>query len=295
MSLPNFIIAGAPKSGTTAVFNYLSAHPQVCGSSVKEPAFLITGYTGDVLQDQSAYARYFTYCPKNANAKVYMEASAGYLWHGQIVAPRIAELLGSSCKIMFILRNPIERLYSYFNFQKSRYLLPAHLSFEEYLELCEHPERSKYDIDMESLQALKFGRDVEYLSSYYECHDRQAIYVAFYEDFKANNKIFMCALAEFLDITPDFYLTYQFVRANVTKSAKFQFLHKLALKVNDLLEPYLRQRPLIKQPITRLYQSLNLRATQNAISPHTRAWLQTYYEESFERLEQLIDKPIPWR
>ena len=39
--LPNTIVAGAPKCGTTSVFRYLADHPEVCASNVKETRFLI--------------------------------------------------------------------------------------------------------------------------------------------------------------------------------------------------------------------------------------------------------------
>ena len=41
MTFPNFVIGGAPKCGTSSLFSWLADHPQVCGSSVKEPFFLM--------------------------------------------------------------------------------------------------------------------------------------------------------------------------------------------------------------------------------------------------------------
>ena len=39
MTMPNFLIIGTPKSGTTSIYNYLKQHPEIYTSSVKEPAF----------------------------------------------------------------------------------------------------------------------------------------------------------------------------------------------------------------------------------------------------------------
>ena len=49
--LPNLIIAGTPKSGTSSIFTYLRAHPSVCGSKIKETAFFQKGYLGRINED----------------------------------------------------------------------------------------------------------------------------------------------------------------------------------------------------------------------------------------------------
>jgi hypothetical protein len=41
MSLPNLVIAGAPKCGTSSLFYWLADHPQACGSTVKETFYLM--------------------------------------------------------------------------------------------------------------------------------------------------------------------------------------------------------------------------------------------------------------
>ena len=105
--LANFVIGGTEKSGTTSVFDYLSAHPQVCASSIKETDFFRHGYTGDLAADARRYASYFEHC--DSRSLVRLEASPGYLGEAATVAPRLRALVPEA-KVLFILRDPVERL-----------------------------------------------------------------------------------------------------------------------------------------------------------------------------------------
>ena len=60
--LANFVIGGTEKAGTTSVFDYLSAHPQVCASSRKETDFFRNEYSGEREVDARRYAAYFERC-----------------------------------------------------------------------------------------------------------------------------------------------------------------------------------------------------------------------------------------
>ena len=129
IGLANFIIAGTEKAGTTSVFTYLSTHPSVCGSVVKETDFFRNAYTGDREKDITNYASFFE---NHSHEKpIIMEASPGYLGSGAEVAARIHSLIPNT-KLLFILRNPIDRMYSSFNFHVSKLNLNANLSFEEF-------------------------------------------------------------------------------------------------------------------------------------------------------------------
>ena len=103
--LPNTIIAGAPRCGSTSLFEWLQAHPDVCGSTKKETYFLMdpgaTVPPGPRLHDSDlqAYSQFF---PENALAlPVILEATPGYLYQRTAV-----DVLGSDlteAKLIFKL------------------------------------------------------------------------------------------------------------------------------------------------------------------------------------------------
>ena len=109
MKLPTFIIIGAAKSGTTTLYEYLRRHPQVYMSTPKEPDF----FAIDRVYDRGLN----WYCSLFRDAQsdqVCGEASTTYtrLPIFPHAAQRIAEVL-PSVKLIYILRDPIERAYSH--------------------------------------------------------------------------------------------------------------------------------------------------------------------------------------
>src|SRR6185369_6769916 len=112
--LPDFLIIGAAKAGTTALFRSISRHPRVFGSPVKEPAFF--AYAGSPppapwgrrrISDEAAYLRLFADCPPGALAG---EASTEYLSSER--APSTAFRYVPQARLIAILRHPVERAYS---------------------------------------------------------------------------------------------------------------------------------------------------------------------------------------
>jgi hypothetical protein len=106
---PTFMIAGAPKCGTTALYEYLQTHPRVLLSNPKEPHF----YAEDLgnhreVFTQTGYDRLFTSARPEHLA--IGEASAWYL-HSWVALPKIAREL-PDIKLIVMLRNPAELVLS---------------------------------------------------------------------------------------------------------------------------------------------------------------------------------------
>jgi Sulfotransferase domain len=102
--LPNFLILGAQKAGTTALYAYLRWHPQVTGPSFKEVSFF-----------DRHYARgerwYRAHMPVRRSG-IVGEASPSYLFHPS--APeRVARMLPGA-RLIALLRNPVDRAFSHY-------------------------------------------------------------------------------------------------------------------------------------------------------------------------------------
>lgn len=292
MTLPNFIICGTEKAGTTSVFTYLLTHPQVCGSKVKETDFFRQDDGADLARSAEAYAAYFAQ-GKARDARVVMEASPGYLGESRTVAPRMHALLKDDVKLLFILRNPADRLYSSFNFHKARLELPAELSFEDYVERCMQFDRGvppeKLGIGRWFLQVLDFGRYAPHLEPFLERFPAACIRIMFYEDLQRDERAFMKQLCAFLDIDAAYFDDYTFQAANVTFSSRFAGLHRQALRLNHLLEPLLRARPGLKRALVGLYKKFNqARQGYPAMPAPLREKLQAYYEPSIRQLAGIV-------
>jgi hypothetical protein len=125
--LPQFIIPGAMKAGTTSLFEHLRGHPQLRASRDKEVHYF------DMKYDRGArwYASQF---PRWARVKgvpsLGFEASPYYLFDPR-VPRRVRELL-PRVKIVVVLRDPVDRAFSHY--QNNRRLGREPLSFEEAIE-----------------------------------------------------------------------------------------------------------------------------------------------------------------
>jgi len=108
MGLPDFIIIGAMKSGTTTLHNILRQHSQIFLPPEKEIHYfdIDKNYTKGL----DYYASFFN------DAKRYQligEITPRYIWNSQI-AQRIAKDLGTKTKLIAILRNPADRAFSHY-------------------------------------------------------------------------------------------------------------------------------------------------------------------------------------
>ena len=123
MPLPTFLICGAPKAGTTSLYRYVEQHPDVCMSAEKETGFFLENYHCGI--DWLADTLYRHYRSETAIG----EATTGMM--RDCKAPRrIAKHL-PDVKLLFVLRNPIDRIYSHFDFHRSAGVVPPDASFSD--------------------------------------------------------------------------------------------------------------------------------------------------------------------
>ena len=286
----NFIIGGTIKAATSSIFTYLNAHSELCGSSVKETFFFTRDYTGKVDRDMKCYMNHFK---PNNDTKVLFEASPNYLGYKENIAARIRVLLPDA-KLLFILRNPVDRFYSYYNFAMGKQELPQNLKFEVFADLCEQyslqqmtPEES--GIAEKHLRALEIGKYSKYLQNYFDVFHAEQIKVVFYDDLKRDPVQFMADICDFIDVNPDFYREYTFNKVNVTFSGNVQFIHRIALMCNRVSEKALRHRPGIKKQLVKIYKQFNQRREgYAAMKDSTRKKLVEYYAPSNKALKKML-------
>ena len=109
--LPNTLIIGAAKAGTTTVYDLLKQHPEVFVSFDKEPRF----FSHDDYFRRGVDWYTDTYFKKSANYSIRCEATPHYLYWADKVSPRIKQVCQTErVKFIVILRNPIERAYSWY-------------------------------------------------------------------------------------------------------------------------------------------------------------------------------------
>ena len=108
-ALPNLVIIGGLKCGTTSMHHYLGLHPEIGMSRPKELNFFVSELNWDLGQDW--YANHFS-----ASDPIRGETSPHYTNEPRFtgVAERIASVLGDDAKVVYMVRDPIDRLLSHY-------------------------------------------------------------------------------------------------------------------------------------------------------------------------------------
>ncbi len=206
--MPDFLIIGAGKSGTTSVDNYLKQHPSIFISDRKEPNFF--GYELNTAEDFKGMPQLNHYKSSITNLQEYLqlfemaeanqikgETSNTYMYHEK-AAERIFHHK-PEIKLIAILRQPAERLYSRFLHLARENRLPTE-NFSDCLD--------RSTVWWRRNDLIKEGFYGKYLNKYYRLFDKNQIKVFLYEELRENPEKMMKEIFTFLDVDPSFELDF---------------------------------------------------------------------------------------
>ncbi len=116
--LPNFMVIGVGRSGTTSLFNYLEQHPSIVKSSYDEIGFFDDNFHLGMSWYRSMFPTIFTKFLVKLKTKHFMtyEVTPWYIrrpW----TARRIKNIF-PNIKLIVVLRNPVDRTYSHYHLSK---------------------------------------------------------------------------------------------------------------------------------------------------------------------------------
>jgi hypothetical protein len=275
MSLPNLVIGGAPKCGTSSISSWLADHPQACGSKVKETFYLMD--EGHPLRHRDSnyqqhgldgYRQYFE--NSSADQRIIFEATTHYLY--QQTALEVLASLDPMPQIVFVLRKPSERVYSSFQYSKNNLAnVRRELTFSRFVDelgktsdstmLREYARESAFVLSND----IKYSRYIEYLTTWVERFGTERVHVLLFEDMKRDPRGFMQTLARRIDIDPRFYDNYNFQAKNETVNLKYLSLHRGARKLNGVIP-----RSGLRNALKSVYLKAQARESRNGRSAADR-------------------------
>jgi hypothetical protein len=261
---PNVIIGGTGRAGSTSLFRYLTAHPAVCGSKVKETGFFLRSDLRAHDIPWVEYEKFFTHCKKHHIIRI--EGTPHYLHEADKAAPLIANAF-PNLKLIFILRNPAERLYTiYRNLVMLEASVFGNLTYKKFalggIESFQKASKQSDEYCVRAAHYIKTGCYVDFLTVYFKLIPKKQIYVDFFENLKDDPKLFMERVSRFLGIDGDFYEYYNFTIENKTRSYRIVSLDRFVRGVNKIAEPLLNRHPLCRQRLRALYTWLNEQSTE---------------------------------
>jgi hypothetical protein len=202
-NLPNFLIVGAAKCGTSSLHNYLNQHPNIFmssineeGKNVKEPQFLVKNQVKNRLHfGVWTWEEYQSLFKQAKQQKAIGESSVFYLFYYQDAIREIKNRLGNDVKIIIMLRNPIDRAYSAFQ-HVSRGLKEKH-TFEYSLEIEEgRLEKDKTLTPMVMYKAM--GMYYEMVKAYSDSF--KDVHIILHEDFSFSTSKVVKEVFQFLGV-----------------------------------------------------------------------------------------------
>lgn len=201
MTLPNFVLVGTMKSGTTTIKEYLREHPDV---------FM---YPREIhfFDEEKFYLRgrewYESLFADASNQPAIIDKTPSYSYN-PVCAPRMYELLPNA-KLIWIFREPVSRAYSNYWHSASRGW--ERLSFEDAIR--RERERYQQDIYRGYLRRSIYAEQVERFLDYYR---KQEMLFLLFEDLKSRPEAVLAELCKFLGVEQDKIRTERDRRNNVT-------------------------------------------------------------------------------
>lgn len=297
--IPNLFIIGAPKCGTSSLFNWLAQHPEIVGSTVKEPFYLIDrGHPftrrPNVHDDGlNAYSKYF---PGDArSARFRMEATTHYLFQTTALTTIASQ---PDTRVIAVLREPASRVYSSYSYTANNLArLDPRLTFERYLDLvtneqplyphwCRH-KGSAYVLSRD----LFYSRYALHLTPWLEAMGIARVRVVFLEEMRQDPMAEVASVFNWLGLDLD-------VNAIRTESSYNRTVNVRAPRIQAAirgLNAFIRPPATIRNVLKKLYASAQFCVeNQNSLSDRNAidALRQRYADDNLS-LARLIDRRTP--
>jgi len=292
MTLPNFLIIGASKSGTTTLHNVFLNHPEIYICPTKEVGFFwayqeniqIQGPGAERLKnvlitDLNQYQQLFD---KVSTEKAIGEASVRYISH-----PNVPERIHSiipHVKLIASLRQPADRAFSAFTMNRRDGLEPCS-DFQEALE----QERSGMRDHWISCRYLNRGFYYASLKQFFELFDRQKFHISLMEDLIDNPMGLLISLFRFLEVDESFAsnLSHRHNPSGIIRNPLKRFMwtnsNRLRAAVRPILEPRFRH-------LATEWFMHDLEKPQFPLQ--LRVELTEYYRKDIEQLQDLLQRDL---
>jgi hypothetical protein len=242
--VPDFFIAGHPKSGTTALYEMLRVHPQIFMCEEKEPWFFSAELRHRTPPRKpfgipATLEEYLSLFAAARPEQRVGEASTTYLWSPS-AAQAIAEV-APQARVIAILREPASFLRS-LHLQFVEAHIETEPDFARALSLeaarREGREISRYSYWPQMLTYSDHVRYVEQLRRFHAVLAPEQVLVLIYDDFRTDNEATVRRVLRFLDI--DDAAQIDVTEANPTVRARSQRLHSLVHAVSVGHGPFSR-------------------------------------------------------
>lgn len=291
--MPNFIILGAAKSGTTALYHYLKQHPQIYLSPIKETEFF--AFEGEELNFQgpkdlprlsiTTLEDYQAQFKDVGDETAIGEASPVYLYSSK--APEIIHNYLPDAKLIVILRDPIERAYSQF----LMFIRDGREPLQNFMQAVDEEDTRIAQNWAWGWHYLQLGLYHQQLKRYFERYPQEQIKIYLYEELKSNSAGVLKDIFDYLEVD-DTFIPNTSVKHNISGIPQNKLIQSWLYEKNiikKIVKPFLPEK-LRKDIFIKLKKKQTLRKPE--LSSEVRQPLLPFFQEDILRLQELIGKDL---
>jgi hypothetical protein len=284
-SQPKFIIIGAQKSGTTSLYEYICQHPLVVKGKRRETHYFDWRFNSQILETNiSGHRQYYSnFFEKDLLKKhpslITGESTPSYLLYSDLVLPRL-KLYVPWCKIIIILRNPIERAYSQYEMIKDPNGSPEQLKNRGQ---SHYGEKSFEDIVNEEISELQ-ANNINERSTYQEFQRKIISTAPFNHGGHSilSRGLYCFQVEHYLKEWPRDQLLILLTK-DIKSGSVLQDCMNKVFKFIDLPEEDIAD-----------VEKKNTRNYQNSLKSETKQRLEEFYQPYNERLFKLLGYEMEW-
>jgi Sulfotransferase domain len=309
MPLPDFLIIGSAKSGTTTLHKYLYQHPQIFMTTPKEPSYFAnfaSGYGKDI----NWYMSLFDDAKPN---QICGEASTPYT-HQTSYKPEIPKLIFETIpnvKLIYIMRHPVDRAYSQYLHQirifQGKYRkqgLPPFKVPETFEQLIERGSSViKSDDYMQKIDVIATSKYIDQINLYLKFFPKERFLFLFFEDLCVNPEKVLWEIYNFLEIDNNIdWGNSKRIVANKSSDHQWYIRDRITspLKsiyfINKIYKLFPKKfRDLVYQNLSKQIYSEKIEKEYlpQPMLPETRQMLLKEFEESNKLLSNFLNCNLP--
>jgi hypothetical protein len=303
------IIAGTHKSGTTSLFSYLGEHPDICPAYIKQTNFFLDeGFraanpklTKTFKKDgKEAFTSFFRGCSEK---DILMDATPDYLYSINALK-RISEFSKTvDTSVVFILRNPVDRFISWFNYGKQIGEVSANMSINDFLD----NQISDFNQHI-CWNALETGNYTQYLKPWYDTFDESKIIILYFEELKSTPQTLLERLCNRIDIESQFYSDFSFKINNKSVTINNNIINKLYVRTRSKVLSVLTKHTELHAKLFPILQyiakksrlvnhrgSINNSLSKDDLSDELIQYLNEYYQSEKKSIFELTNIQPNWK
>ena len=216
---PNFFIPGAAKSGTTSLHELLDTHPHISMSKEKEPVYWNNKLFNEF--ENLEISRYLNLFEQEV--KIKGESTTSYMYYDNFIK-NVKDNFHQPPKFIFILRNPIDRYISHYNWLKGlgkeKRRIDKIIEEERYLDFKEYNDYPK--------QYYQFGLYYKWISRFIENFGKENIKIVTFEKLISERLNILNSCYEFLGVSK--MDSVNFIKSNKTNKVIFPSMYHFLRK-----------------------------------------------------------------